>query len=72
MFGYVIERLMIRHVYMRNHIYSLLLTFGLAFILQDTCRYFWGPSPLPLTIPERFRSRLRPICFSSPGTGCSW
>src|SRR3977135_2672809 len=34
-FGDVIERLVIRHVYPRDHIYSLLLTFGLAFILQD-------------------------------------
>ena len=51
-FGYVLEKLIIRHVYMRNHIYSLLLTFGLAFILQDSCRYLWGPSPLPLTIPD--------------------
>src|ERR1700730_14126198 len=51
-FGYAIEKLLIRHVYARNHIYSLLLTFGLAFILQDSCRYLWGPSPLPLTIPD--------------------
>ena len=48
----MLETLIIRHVYMRNHIYSLLLTFGLAFILQDFCRYLWGPSPLPLTIPD--------------------
>src|ERR1700761_7752224 len=46
--GYAIEKLLIRHVYARNHIYSLLLTFGLGFILQDMCRYIWGPSPLPL------------------------
>jgi branched-chain amino acid transport system permease protein len=37
--GYAIEKLLIRHVYARNHIYSLLLTFGLGFILQDACRY---------------------------------
>ncbi len=49
--GYVIEKLVIRHLYTRNHIYSLLLTFGLGFILQDVCRYIWGPSPLPLNIP---------------------
>ena len=51
-FGYVIEQLLIRHVYARNHIYSLLLTFGLGFILQDACRFIWGPSPLPLGIPD--------------------
>ena len=52
LFGFGIEKLLIRHVYARNHIYSLLLTFGLAFILQDACRYLWGPSPLPLGIPD--------------------
>lgn len=50
-FGYVLEQLIIRHVYMRNHIYSLLLTFGLGFVLQDACRFIWGPNPLPLDIP---------------------
>jgi len=51
-FGYVLEQLVIRHVYARNHIYSLLLTFGLGFMLQDACRFFWGASPLPLGIPD--------------------
>jgi branched-chain amino acid transport system permease protein len=50
--GLAIERLMIRRVYNRDPVYSLLLTFGLAFILQDVCRYIWGPNGLPLGIPE--------------------
>src|SRR5277367_4431530 len=50
--GFVIERLMIRRVYNRDPVYSLLLTFGLAFIVQDVCRYIWGPNGLPLGIPE--------------------
>jgi branched-chain amino acid transport system permease protein len=62
-FGYFIEQLLIRHVYMRNHIYSLLLTFGLAFILQDACRYIWGPSPLPLTIPDILSTPITPDLF---------
>jgi len=61
--GYIIEQLLIRHVYMRNHIYSLLLTFGLGFILQDTCRYFWGPSPLPLGIPDSLSTPVTPDLF---------
>ena len=51
MFGFIIERLMIRRVYARDPVYSLLLTFGLAFIMQDACRYIWGPNGLPMTIP---------------------
>ena len=59
----MIEQLLIRHVYMRNHIYSLLLTFGLGFILQDACRYIWGPSPLPLTIPDILSTPITPDLF---------
>ena len=62
-FGLLIERLLIRHVYMRNHIYSLLLTFGLGFILQDICRFTWGPSPLPLGIPDSLSSPVTPELF---------
>lgn len=49
--GFVLERLMIRRVYPRDPVYSLLLTFGLAFIIQDMCRYIWGPNGLPMTVP---------------------
>jgi len=62
-FGYIVEKLLIRHVYMRNHIYSLLLTFGLGFILQDACRYIWGPSPLPLGIPDILSLPITPELF---------
>jgi branched-chain amino acid transport system permease protein len=50
--GFVVERLMIRRVYSRDPVYSLLLTFGLAFIIQDVCRYIWGPNGLPLGVPD--------------------
>ncbi|HEX4260221.1 MAG TPA: branched-chain amino acid ABC transporter permease [Acetobacteraceae bacterium] len=49
--GFVLERLIIRRVYNRDPVYSLLLTFGLAFIIQDLCRYIWGTQGLPLTVP---------------------
>ena len=49
--GFVLERLVIRRVYNRDPVYSLLLTFGLAFIIQDLCRYIWGTQGLPLTVP---------------------
>jgi branched-chain amino acid transport system permease protein len=61
--GYVIEKVLIRHLYTRNHIYSLLLTFGLGFILQDVCRYIWGPSPLPLNIPAELSAAVTPDLF---------
>jgi branched-chain amino acid transport system permease protein len=62
-FGYAVEQLLIKRVYARNHIYSLLLTFGLGFILQDICRFFWGPSPLPLGIPDLLSTPVTPDLF---------
>ncbi len=50
--GLVVERLMIRRVYNRDPVYSLLLTFGLAFVMQDAARYIWGPNGLPLGLPD--------------------
>ncbi len=61
--GFVIERLMIRRVYRRDPVYSLLLTFGLAFIIQDACRYIWGPNGLPLGIPAALSQPLSPTLF---------
>jgi branched-chain amino acid transport system permease protein len=35
----------------------------LGFILQDACRYIWGPSPLPLNIPESLSAAITPDLF---------
>jgi branched-chain amino acid transport system permease protein len=61
--GFVVERLMIRRVYNRDPVYSLLLTFGLAFILQDMCRFIWGPNGLPLGIPDSLSQPLSSALF---------
>jgi branched-chain amino acid transport system permease protein len=49
--GLAIERLLIRRVYGRDPLYSLLLTFGLAYILEDLTRYVWGAQSLPYPVP---------------------
>jgi branched-chain amino acid transport system permease protein len=61
--GFVVERLMIRRVYNRDPVYSLLLTFGLAFIMQDVCRYIWGPNGLPLGVPESMSAPISDELF---------
>ncbi|HTY68602.1 MAG TPA: branched-chain amino acid ABC transporter permease [Alphaproteobacteria bacterium] len=61
--GIAIERLMIRKVYRRDPVYSLLLTFGLAFIIQDVCRYVWGPNGLPLGVPASLNEPLSADLF---------
>ena len=49
--GLVIERTMIRRLYGRDPLYSLLLTFGLAFIFEDGARFIWGALGKPVTVP---------------------
>jgi branched-chain amino acid transport system permease protein len=61
--GYLIEVTMISRLYGRDPIYSLLLTFGLAFMLQDICRYIWGVNGLPLTVPDNISQPLSDTYF---------
>jgi branched-chain amino acid transport system permease protein len=49
--GLVVERVLIRPLYGRDPLYSLLLTFGLAFIIEDGTRFIWGAQGKPVTIP---------------------
>src|SRR3954465_5904188 len=49
--GILVERFLIRRLYGRDPLYSLLLTFGLAFIIEDGTRFIWGPQGKPVTIP---------------------
>ncbi len=49
--GLAVERLLIRPLYGRDPLYGLLLTFGLAFIIEDVTRFIWGAQGLPVTIP---------------------
>ena len=57
-FGLVIERWLIRPLYGRDPLYSLLLTFGLAFMFEDGTRFIWGPQTLPFSVPEWLSSPL--------------
>jgi len=50
--GIIIEKLMIQRLYGRDPLYSLLLTFGLAFVIQDGTRWWWGATGLPFTVPD--------------------
>jgi branched-chain amino acid transport system permease protein len=49
--GVIIERLMISKLYQLDHLYGLLLTFGLALIIQGLFRNEFGSSGLPYPIP---------------------
>src|SRR5512145_1687631 len=49
--GVLIERLMLSRLYKLDHLYGLLLTFGLALIIQGLFRNEFGSSGLPYQIP---------------------
>lgn len=51
--GVVIERSMLRHLYKLDHIYGLLLTFGLALVIEGLFRNQYGSAGLPYAIPSQ-------------------
>ncbi|MBP0446848.1 branched-chain amino acid ABC transporter permease [Roseomonas sp. SSH11] len=51
-FGVILERTMISRLYKLDHLYGLLLTFGLALIIEGLFRNQFGSSGLPYAPPE--------------------
>jgi branched-chain amino acid transport system permease protein len=51
-FGVALEKTVISRLYRIDHLYGLLLTFGLALILEGLFRNEYGSSGLPYRIPE--------------------
>jgi branched-chain amino acid transport system permease protein len=50
--GIVIEKTMLKRLYKLDHLYGLLLTFGIALVLQGVFTNYYGSSGLPYRIPE--------------------
>jgi branched-chain amino acid transport system permease protein len=65
--GIAVERVLIRRLYGRDPLYSLLLTFGLAFIFEDGTRYIWGAQSLPYQIPSWLQTSLSSELFFVTG-----
>jgi branched-chain amino acid transport system permease protein len=53
--GVIIERLFLARLYQLDHLYGLLLTFGLALIIEGMFRNEFGSSGLPYQIPDALR-----------------
>ncbi len=51
-FGVILERTIISRLYHLDHLYGLLLTFGLALVIQGLFRNYYGSSGLPYRIPD--------------------
>jgi len=82
--GVMMERFLIRPIANEDHLYSLLLTFGVALILQGLFTHLYGSSGLSYSIPEALRGgtklpfmylpdyRLWIICASVVVCGLTW
>ncbi|MDO8877459.1 MAG: branched-chain amino acid ABC transporter permease [Pseudolabrys sp.] len=53
--GVIIERVFLQWLYKLDHLYGLLLTFGLALIIEGIVRNKFGSAGLPYTMPESLR-----------------
>ena len=56
--GIATERLLFRRFYRADPILSLLLTFGLAMIIEQGLRIVFGAAPLPFSIPPALRGQI--------------
>jgi branched-chain amino acid transport system permease protein len=52
LFGILLEKTMLKRLYRLDHLYGLLLTFGLALIIQGLFRNYFGSSGQPYVIPK--------------------
>ncbi len=50
--GVIMERGLIRHFYNRPHADQILVTFGLAIVLQEIIKHYFGANPIPQTAPS--------------------
>jgi len=50
--GILIEKTLLKRLYHLDHLYGLLLTFGIALIMQGALRYFYGISGMSYDPPE--------------------
>ena len=53
--GYIMERGLIKHFYKRAHADQILVTFGLAIVLQEIVKANFGANPIQTPAPEAFR-----------------
>ncbi|MEM9439159.1 MAG: branched-chain amino acid ABC transporter permease, partial [Pseudomonadota bacterium] len=51
-FGLILEVLIFRHLYDRDHLDQVLATFGVILILHEGVKIIWGAAPISIPIPE--------------------
>jgi branched-chain amino acid transport system permease protein len=64
--GMLIEATLLRRLYLEDPLQGLLLTFGLAMVLEQSIRLVWGLSPKPFDVPRALTGALQlgPVTYS--------
>ncbi|MGY4288302.1 branched-subunit amino acid ABC-type transport system permease component [Bradyrhizobium sp. LM2.7] len=57
-FGMILERTMLQWLTGLDHLYGLLLTFGIALIVQGVFQNYFGSSGLPYAIPDQLKGGM--------------
>ncbi len=58
-FGLVLEFLVFRHLYSRDHLDQVLATFGIILFLNQAVKLIWGAAPLSVPIPEALTGSVK-------------
>lgn len=58
-FGLLLEYLVFRHLYARDHLDQVLATFGIILFLNQAVKVIWGAAPLSVPIPDAFSGSIR-------------
>ncbi|MEH6472667.1 MAG: branched-chain amino acid ABC transporter permease [Halopseudomonas sp.] len=58
-FGIILERFLVRPIAGEDHLYSLLLTFGIALVLQGLFTHWYGSSGMSYPIPAELKGGTR-------------
>ena len=57
--GALLEQLVLRRFYARNHLDQVLATFGLILIMNEATRIIFGPTPLRMNLPEALSGSIQ-------------
>ena len=64
--GGIVERLLLRHLYGRDELYQLLLTYALVLIFGDVAKYIWGTGQLSVSRPPLLAGSIQIFGTTQP------
>ncbi|MEG1373816.1 MAG: branched-chain amino acid ABC transporter permease [Comamonas sp.] len=59
----VLEAVLVRKLYMRDHLSQVLATFGVVLVADDVAKYLWGPSPIMAPTPSALSGAVQLFGF---------